>query len=102
LDSSYGSFAQGPLAILKDSWCEKESPISFGKDAREYLRGLHAQLEDAMAYIQVGFLVHDSLCSVNTCAVVYDSCVGCGDINIIPLSTELCDCSPLKVVVDVQ
>ena len=43
----------GPLVLLKDSWCDPESPISFGKDARDYLRGLHTQLEDAKAHAQV-------------------------------------------------
>ena len=44
-----GHLPRGPLAILKDSWCNMELPISFGTDAREYLRGLHTQLEDAKA-----------------------------------------------------
>jgi len=48
-----GHLPRGPLAILKDSWCDKESSISFGKDARDYLRGLHIQLEDAKVYAQV-------------------------------------------------
>ena len=39
-----------------------------------------------MAYAQVGFIMHDSLCSVNTCAVVCESGVDGGDINVIPLS----------------
>ena len=62
----------GPLALLKDSWCNMELPISFGRDAREYLRGLHTQLEDAKAYAQVNSVLHDSLCCVDTCAVICD------------------------------
>ena len=75
-----GKGTSGPLTLLKDSWCNMELPISFGTDAREYVRGLHTQAEDAMAYAQVGSVVHDSLCSVNTCAVVCESGVDGGDI----------------------
>ena len=33
-----GHLPRGPLAILKDSWCDQDLPISFGKNAQEYLR----------------------------------------------------------------
>ena len=37
-----GHLPRGPLPILKDSWCgEKHLPVSFGKNATEYLRDLH-------------------------------------------------------------
>jgi len=50
LDSGNGTFARGPLAILKDSWCEQDLPISFGKNAQEYLRELQYKLEVAKTY----------------------------------------------------
>jgi len=43
--------SRGPLSILKDSWCGDENlPVSFGKNATEYLRELHDKLEIAKTY----------------------------------------------------
>ena len=36
-----GHLPRGPLAILKDSWCNQQLPISFVENAQEYLRKLH-------------------------------------------------------------
>ena len=45
-----GHLPRGPLAILKDSWCDQDLPISFGKNAQEYLKELHDKLEVAKTY----------------------------------------------------
>ena len=46
-----GFLPRGPLTILKDSWCgEKDLPVSFGKNATEYLRELHDKLNIAATY----------------------------------------------------
>jgi len=42
-----GHLPRGPPAILKDSWCDQDLPISFGKNAQKYLRELHDKLEVA-------------------------------------------------------
>ena len=46
-----GHLPRGPLVILRDSWCgDKDLPVSFGKNANEYLRELHNKLEIAKTY----------------------------------------------------
>jgi len=45
-----GHLPRGPLSILKDSWCDEDLPISFGKNAQEYLRDLHDKLQVAKTY----------------------------------------------------
>ena len=45
-----GHLPRGPLAILIDSWCDQELPISFGTNAQEYLREPHDKLEVAKRY----------------------------------------------------
>ena len=52
LDFSDGSsIPRGPLAILKESWCGDEHlPVSFGKNASDYLTELHRKLEIAKTY----------------------------------------------------
>ena len=45
-----GHLPRGPLAILKDSWCDQDLAICFGKNAEEYLRELHDKLEVAKTY----------------------------------------------------
>ena len=71
MDVVNGTFANGSsIVILKDSWCDQELPISFGKDARDNLRGLRTQVEDAKAYAQVEPVVYASSCCVDTCAVM--------------------------------
>lgn len=46
-----GFVPRGPLTILKESWCgEKDLPVSFGKNATEYLRELHDKLNIAATY----------------------------------------------------
>ena len=46
-----GHLPRGPLAILKESWCGDEHlPVSFGKNASDYLTELHRKLEIAKTY----------------------------------------------------
>ena len=43
-----GHLPTGPLTILKESWCgDKHLPVSFGKNASNYLTELHRKLEIA-------------------------------------------------------
>jgi len=37
------TLVMGPLAILKDSWCDQDLPISFGINAQQYLKELHEE-----------------------------------------------------------
>ena len=51
LDFSDGHLPSGPLAILKESWYGDEHlPVSFGKNASDYLTELHRKLEIAKTY----------------------------------------------------
>jgi len=176
-----GYLPRGPLAILKDSWCDQELPVSFDKNAQEYLKELYNKLEIAKTYatshsqmeqeryathynlrskekhfevgekvlivmpdstasrafskwtgpatvlevlspysyivdvagtrfhchanklrkfhVRVESVAYDSLCFVNTCAVVYENDADFGDINVIPLSTEVRDSvSPSQMI----
>jgi len=40
-------------------------------------------------HVRVESVAYDSLCFVNTCAVVYENDNDFGDIDVIPLSTEV-------------
>ena len=40
-------------------------------------------------HVRVESVAYDSLCFVNTCAVVYENDNDFGDINVIPLSTKV-------------
>jgi len=50
LEWHLGLLPRGPLPILKDSWCDKDLPISFSKNAQEYLKELHDKLVVAKMY----------------------------------------------------
>jgi len=62
-----GHLPRGPLSILKDSWCGDENvPVSFGKNATEYLHELHEKLEITKTHAereQNRYASHYNLCS---------------------------------------
>ena len=68
-----GHLPRGPLAVLNDSWCDPQLPISFGKNAQVYLMEFHNKLEIAKTYAPVESVVYDSSYFVNTCAIVCEN-----------------------------
>ena len=55
------------------------------------MKELHDKLEDAKADAQVESVLHDLSCSVNTCAVVFESGIDLDRSAVITLSTEVSD-----------
>jgi len=65
-----GHLPRGHLAILKDSWCDQNLSVSFGKNAQEYLKELRDKLEVAKTYATTHsqrerekYATHYNLCS---------------------------------------
>ena len=79
---------RGPPTLPKDSWCDKESPISVGKDARDYLRD-STPIWRMPRHMHKESVLQDLPCSVNTCAVACENGSQFGYIAVIPLSTEV-------------
>ncbi len=50
---TYGHLPRGPLAVLKETWCEeRELPLNLGKTPTEFLRELLDKLKVAQTYAQ--------------------------------------------------
>ena len=75
-----GHLPRGPLAILKESWCGDEHlPVSFGKNASDYLTELHRKLEIAkhmlhpILNVNSKDMSHITICGVGTNILILES-----------------------------
>ena len=73
----------GPATVV-----ELLSPYSYVVDVAGTKRHFHAN-KLRKFHVRVESVVYDSLCFVNTCAVVYENDNDFGDIDVIPLSTNV-------------
>ena len=83
----------GPATVL-----EVLSPYSYVVDVAGTRRHFHAN-KWRKFHVRVESVAYDLLCFVNTCAVAYENDADFADINVIPLSTEVCDpLSPSQMI----
>jgi len=73
----------GPATVV-----EVLSAYSYALDVAGIKRHFHAN-KLRKFHVRVESVAYDSLCFVNTCAVVYENDNDFGDVNVIPLSTKV-------------